>query len=134
MPDPAELRFRSWLRIGLTLGLASLLGFWGSVYLLGNKFDQEQFERIQLGMTPAEVEANLGPPTYVQPNCWQRVGSHTIPDRGSALVWQDWDHQISVSISDNTGRVVDMQWRRPEDRPSFFENLWDRTKRLIGLL
>jgi hypothetical protein len=107
------MRINRWLLFGLLL--ASIVGIVLVVLALVPRagISKENFDRIQNGMTRAEVEAIFGGPPS-----WTPVGNRAEWANNGA-------YDCATIDFDDNGRVVRTAWQDLDDRP-FVEKLLDR--------
>ena len=132
----AKRLFRRWLFITCVLFLVCLLVIGAGVALFGSRFDLEQVEQIKAGMTLAEVEAILGSPTRTEGIVSQvgyQLGAPLIPDSFQSYVWEDWNHRVTVWISQRSGGVSSVFFHPIGAEEPFFARLRKRMKQVLGI-
>jgi hypothetical protein len=123
---------RRWLLLTVVLFAVCVPALWILVKLFSNRFEQSMFEQIQVGMTVAQAESILGKPT-TKVGSWAEAGSHLVnpPDRGSFYIWEDWDHQITLMVSDISGTVRDKNLKVFGEEEPFLSRLRRTSGRLL---
>jgi hypothetical protein len=138
-------------RLPAAVGAALLLLFALLAYdeLSLPAFDRAQFNRVQAGMTLAEVEAILGWPTG-QGSPWATVGTvcggtvgggpvdyqaliDEINDSGPNYRWENRDHCIEVLVSKKKGTVVSTHYADSDRIVLPFTRYLQRIKRLLRI-
>ncbi|MDI6852172.1 MAG: outer membrane protein assembly factor BamE [Deltaproteobacteria bacterium] len=90
--------FRRWRILSVLLALALITASCGE-----NKISKANFDKIKTGMTEAEVQAILGPPT-------ESSGVDVAVFAGTTSVWKKGDTVISVQFVN--GKVIAKQFSK----------------------
>jgi hypothetical protein len=109
-------RYRWWLLVACLALLVVGLLCWPRT---SGRFTREQYDRIRLGMTPAEVSRSMGSaPSDVfsqWPGLWEQVAfeSNGSPPNGKTDVWLDGSVGICVCYRDGKAAVKFMDRQVP---------------------
>jgi len=60
--EPWRTRYRWWLIVACLAAGMGVIGWWQLSARAGGRFTREQYDRIRLGTTPAEVASSIGRP------------------------------------------------------------------------
>lgn len=99
------MRVKRFPRLWL-LAAVAILAIW--VAGCGTKINKENFDKIQTGMTQAEVQVILGEPT-------EASSVDVALFSGTTSTWRAGDTAINVQFVN--GKVVAKQFHRPASRP-----------------
>jgi hypothetical protein len=136
---PAEIGMRRRWKVALLLAAGcALLGVAGWALLRppapSARINEAAYERIEDGMTPAEVEAVIGlpPGDYRSDPARPRAYAEFMPQQGvRVLEWVGDDSNIQVRVDERTGRVVSKIMGEP--LPSPLRAAWDQVRSWLDL-
>jgi hypothetical protein len=128
---------RHWKRALLLVLVCVLLGLLAWTVLRppspAERINSEVYERIEEGMTPAEVEALIGlpPGDYRVDPASPRHRAEFLPKKGVAILeWEADDCNIQVRVDESSGRVIGKIFGEPLS--SSAHNFWKRLRGWAG--